>query len=428
MVSEESGADDSYVAHRIYCSLSNRVMKNSVDNHLRPIVNNVVDNYPYYNRSFGHDHFLVYPYDFGVLCSGRHLREDWSEIENCQVDTSVGHKYFCHVSRILNTSFIGNYGMDSRYYTENEYSFGLNKCIGASCPTVACHRPDIDIVTPQYLTTDTHDCYSDLDANKSLFVHRKFDSCFQGNYLYQRSILENMKHDNSIHYTQNNTDRFQETDDLFKCIFAYHMCGQACWSKRLYDALALGAVPIIVADGAIQAFERFLDWRQFTIKISVPELFQDKFSYRFRHILRRQSDLFRREVGQYASSPPGFVPIKSSMMGDATSLRSKGSNNKFGFVLRKMVNGRSSVEWFNFRDLQLEVNAFRMLVLEMFCRIVRRRMLRPSSPCAAASANRPEEGVRFSQMNSSSLAADPVFQCYVCSRKSDFIARMRFVR
>ena len=54
-------------------------MKNSVENHLRPIINNVVDNYPFYNRSYGHDHFLIYPYDFGVLCSGRHLREDWSE-------------------------------------------------------------------------------------------------------------------------------------------------------------------------------------------------------------------------------------------------------------------------------------------------------------------------------------------------------------
>lgn len=248
-------------------------MKNSVEHHLRPIVNNVVDNYPYYNRSNGHDHFLVYPYDFGVLCSGRHLREDWSEISNCPVDEKVGHKYFCHVSRIINTSFIGNYGMDSKYYNDNEYTFGLKKCIG-DCPKVVCHRPHIDIVTPQYLTPDTHACYSDLVSNHHLYVKRDIDSCFKGNYRNQRSILKEMKKNSKFHFKYNQTERYRETDDLQKCIFAYHMCGEACWSQRLYEALALGAIPIIVADGAIQAFERYLDWRKISIKISVAELFQ----------------------------------------------------------------------------------------------------------------------------------------------------------
>lgn len=248
-------------------------MKNSVEKHLRPIINNVVDNYPYYNRSYGHDHFLIYPYDFGVLCSGRHMREDWSEIDNCQVDEQVGHKYFCHVARILNTSFIGNYGMDTKYYIDNGHTFGLQKCIGV-CPKVICHRPDIDIVTPQYLKAKTHACYTDLENNRSLYVRRDFDSCFKGNYRHQRFILKEMKTNDLYHYKYNKTERFQETDDLQKCIFAYHMCGEACWSQRLYDALALGAIPVIAIDGSIQAFERYVDWRTISIKISVAELFQ----------------------------------------------------------------------------------------------------------------------------------------------------------
>jgi hypothetical protein len=388
-------------------------MKNSVENHLRPIINNVVDNYPYYNRSFGHDHFLVYPYDFGVLCSGRHLREDWSEIDNCPIDETVGHKYFCHVSRIINTSFIGNYGMDAKYYKDNDFTYGLNKCIG-SCPKVICHRPHVDIVTPQYLTANTHECYSDLVHNKSLYVKRDFDSCFKGNYRYQRSILELMKKDDKLHYRYNHSERYRETDDLQKCIFAYHMCGQACWSQRLYDALALGAIPIIVADGAIQAFERFLDWRKFTIKISVAELYQDRLTYRFRRNLRKQADLFRQGI-KYSVSE-GFLPEDDT---NPKALEGKG-NTKTGFVLKKMVDARASVEWFNFRDLRLEVNAFRMLVLEMFCRIVRHKK----------SSMTIDENLleAFSQINSSDLAGNEMFQFYVCSRKSDFTARLRYMQ
>ena len=105
------------------------------------------------------------------------------------------------------------------------------------------------------------------------------------------------------------------------------MCGHACWSKRLYDALALGAVPIIVADGAIQAFERFLDWRRFSIKVSVPELFQDQFTYRFRHILRRQADLFRRGTRRYF--PSGFVPYSPSAS-PSSSFKNNNNNNSDG--------------------------------------------------------------------------------------------------
>ena len=392
-------------------------MTNSVENHLRPIINNVVDNFPYYNRSSGHDHFLVYPYDFGVLCSGRYLREDWREIDDCQVDDKLGHKYFCHVSRIINTSFIGNYGMDYRYYHENEYSFGLNKCIG-NCPKVICHRPNVDIVTPQYLTSDTHECLSDLERVRSIYIRREYDSCFKGNYRYQRFILEKMKKNASYNLKYNLTDRYMETDDLLKCVFAYHMCGQACWSLRLYDALALGSIPVIVADGAIQAFERYLDWRKFSVKISVDELFQDRFTFRFRKLLRKQSDLFRRNVMKYTQTEDDvLLPIN-----DSTSIRNTvRSDKRFGFVLDKMLNTRRAIEWFNFRDLRKETNAFRMIVLEMYCRKVRQRK--------STLRLKPNDLLKeFQKVTPSKLANDKRFQDYICSRRSDFIARLRYVK
>lgn len=413
----------------IHCNF--RVMKNSVEKHLRPIINAVVDRYPYYNRSFGHDHFLVYPYDFGVLCSGRHLREDWTEIDDCPVDISVGHKYFCHVTRILNTSFIGNYGMDARHYKENEYSFGLNKCIG-KCPKVVCHRPDIDIVTPQYLTSSSHDCFSDITRNNTLYVDRKFDSCFKGNYQYQRSILAEMKINDKFHYMSNRTERFRESDDLQQCVFAYHMCGQACWSQRLYDALALGAIPILVTDGAIQAFERYLDWRAFTVKISVPELFQDKFTFRFRRTLRKYADEFRRKA-KHASlfsvrgiSKDTAIAIITQPEASRHQKKRKSKGKSTNVVLKKMIAGQAAMKWFNFRDLKAEVNAFRMLVLEMFCRIVRQRMKGAPHPPWSSEYELWDAFGNYS--SSSSLAADEKFQHYVCTRRPDFTARLRFMQ
>jgi hypothetical protein len=303
--------------------------------------------------------------------------------------------------------------MDSKYFRDNDYSFGLKKCVG-KCPSnsshVVCHRPAIDIVTPQYLLPDTHQYYTHhANNNNSIQVKRKFDSCFKGNYHFQRWVLEKIKINSEGFYISNHTEKFQETRELQNCIFAYHMCGQACWSHRLYDALARSAVPIIIADGAIQAFERFLDWRQFSIKISVPEMFQDRFTFRFRHILRKQSDLFRR--GNHRFYPSGYVPAGTELPGD---FRGK----KYGFVLRKMLNARDSMEWFDFRDLKGKTNAFRMIVLEMFCRMVRRKPAPVSDDFVSY----------FSRIDLSRLASDEKFQHFVCSRKSDFIARLRYVR
>lgn len=85
----------------------------ALEKHLVPIVNNIVDNYPYYNRSQGLDHFFlgltclsslfyccydvidVAVYDEGPFC--RH---------NCvEADKSQIHQQA--IARIANASFIG---------------------------------------------------------------------------------------------------------------------------------------------------------------------------------------------------------------------------------------------------------------------------------------------------------------------------------
>ena len=55
-------------------------------------------------------------------------------------------------------------------------------------------------------------------------------------------------------------------------VFALCPEGFFWWSPRLYDAIQLGAIPLILADNIVLPFERFIDWPSFTIKINVSNI------------------------------------------------------------------------------------------------------------------------------------------------------------
>lgn len=67
----------------------------TIHRHLVPIINNVVDNYPYYNRSQGKDHFFMAVYDTGPFCNMQCVTK-----HNKETHTNI-------LSRISNSSFIG---------------------------------------------------------------------------------------------------------------------------------------------------------------------------------------------------------------------------------------------------------------------------------------------------------------------------------
>jgi hypothetical protein len=44
------------------------------------------------------------------------------------------------------------------------------------------------------------------------------------------------------------------------------------WSPRLYEAIQIGAIPIILADNIVLPFERFIAWRSFSAKVNVSNI------------------------------------------------------------------------------------------------------------------------------------------------------------
>jgi hypothetical protein len=48
--------------------------------------------------------------------------------------------------------------------------------------------------------------------------------------------------------------------------------GAGCWSLRLYDALTTLTIPIILSDGAVLPFERYLSWSDISYRVQANDL------------------------------------------------------------------------------------------------------------------------------------------------------------
>ncbi|CAF1343918.1 unnamed protein product [Adineta steineri] len=67
-----------------------------------------------------------------------------------------------------------------------------------------------------------------------------------------------------------------ETDEYIESIQSsiFSLCpeGFLPWSPRLYESIQLGAIPILLVDNIVLPFERFIDWRSFSVKINVSNI------------------------------------------------------------------------------------------------------------------------------------------------------------
>lgn len=61
-------------------------------------------------------------------------------------------------------------------------------------------------------------------------------------------------------------------ESIQSTVFALCPEGFLPWSPRLYEALQIGAIPIILADNIVLPFERFIDWRSISAKINITSI------------------------------------------------------------------------------------------------------------------------------------------------------------
>ncbi|CAF3990163.1 unnamed protein product [Rotaria magnacalcarata] len=87
-------------------------------------------------------------------------------------------------------------------------------------------------------------------------------------------------------------------DSMLRSVFS--ICPETFlpWSYRIYEAIQLGVIPVILADNVVLPFERFINWQSFSVKINVSNLHE---------IINRVNNItsFKRYIAQklrYASS------------------------------------------------------------------------------------------------------------------------------
>tara|TARA_A100001015_G_scaffold119590_1_gene132601 strand:- start:345 stop:1019 length:675 start_codon:yes stop_codon:yes gene_type:complete len=61
----------------------------------------------------------------------------------------------------------------------------------------------------------------------------------------------------------------QEVRDSLFCLCPR---GFAPWSRRFFDSVALGCIPVVIADNIELPFEEFIDYRKFTVKVMESDI------------------------------------------------------------------------------------------------------------------------------------------------------------
>ena len=334
----------------------------SFHNHLKPVITNIIQSYPYFNRSCGHDHFMISSWDHGPFC-GIYRKTARTHLPEVNQFLSI----------LANVSIIGNYGMnDGRTEDGNK-----------------CHRPGQDIVIPQYIdqsSIDTYHTYKKM--NQYGLEHRMYDSIFSGVVWNVRIPLRTMAQTEAYDYLYNHTEHYLfSTAEPFhlplylpSTYYMYNPCGQACWSARLYDGMAYYLIPILINTGAIQAFERYFDWTLFTYKMNSNTFETPQLLIKYRQKLRIQVDLVRTILKEYIyelASTQGPVPSSRTLLSNyrlETTNTSSPSMVKLmnTSIYKKLSNINDVFKWFIYHDndtIEHRANAYRLVTLEMWCRI-----------------------------------------------------------
>jgi hypothetical protein len=79
-------------------------------------------------------------------------------------------------------------------------------------------------------------------------------------------LLQEFKDDDQVKFFVGGSDSY--IDEVKDSVFCLCPRGFAPWSRRLYDSILLGCIPVIIADYIELPFEDLIDYRKFTVKIS----------------------------------------------------------------------------------------------------------------------------------------------------------------
>jgi len=324
-------ADLFLIPHELVCSGMSKYNDSTYQSiYMNPLWSQFITS-PYYQKYQGADHIFIYEGDNGLFC-----------------DTIGGacHIPYKYTKYLQNMIIIGNYG----------YSPLMNLSSGRVKPPVTrgCFSLNHDLVVPQYNSFYCEIPRPELSARDVLTV-------FWGNLVRglecspgARQALKHLK--KSLSGQSRRIFEFQNRRIGPRMSFmSFCPAGHACWSSRLYDAICSHSIPIIIARGVIEPFERFFNWQKFTLKYDTEDLYHESFLSSF------------------------ITPFFTS---NHTRNRWKIAPHKREEVTAKLVALKVVAPWFSWQP-KLKQNAWRLIILELFCRT---KLGRVSAPCQQSSS------------------------------------------
>jgi len=281
----------------------------------------------------GSDRFTTFVFDNGPFCGASHIKPNSKPGE-------VMMKLLENVSLISNNGFSG----------QSRWDLHCDKpCKGTKY--LFCHREGLDIVIPQpfsYISPNSNLSYNKRyhHNNNTLILYqeqqqvRVADTYFSGSMkkgLDCSPLVRNMLR--AFHEKNDNNKYLWQSGDMLTAVFAICPAGWACWSVRLYHAIMTDTIPVILADPIIEPFERFLDWKQFSIK---------------------------RMTGSNTNTynERGL----DSLFQDLHELAVQSRTNYTGSIVQqKIISLRQVSPWLVFDEVAPK-SAYKLVILEMWCR------------------------------------------------------------
>jgi hypothetical protein len=229
--------------------------------------------WPYWNRTQGKDHVWAFVHDYGA-CLSWHDQVVQTKAETLvTADKSVGTGGQVFFDELRNSIIISHLG-------------------DLSVPCFSTHR---DIVIPPLcsdpriyrqgqggaqVARESRDILIHFRGTvswyhqfsiPSLGVKKGFDRMYSRGV--RQKIYELYARDPVFFIQEGSSQDYVK--ELERSVFCLCPTGYATWSRRLFDSVMMGCIPVIIADNIELPFEKFLDYRKFSVKVlekDVPNL------------------------------------------------------------------------------------------------------------------------------------------------------------
>ncbi|MCO5593149.1 hypothetical protein L7F22_047155 [Adiantum nelumboides] len=246
---------------------------------MRSAIQYISNQWPYWNRTEGADHFFIVPHDFGACF---HYKEE-KAIER-------------RILPVLQRSTLVQTFGQSFHVCMQQGSI----VIPPYAPTKRIMAHLIPPSTPRSIFAYFRGLFYDVGNDP------------EGGY-YARgaraSIWENFKNNPLFDLSTEHPATYYE--DMQRAIFCLCPLGWAPWSPRLVEAVVFGCIPVIIADDIVLPFADVIPWREigvFVAENDVPKLDTILTSLSAPEVIKKQKALANISIKQAMLFPQPSLP------------------------------------------------------------------------------------------------------------------------